>query len=70
MSSLPTLSHPTVLVEDFNSHHTDWGYESVDKDGELLSDWTSINDLHLVHGLRLQATWHIPLCQMEMRLFA
>ena len=58
MSSLPTLPHPAVLVGDFNSHHTDWGYESVDKDGELLSDWASINDMHLVHDSKQRGTFH------------
>ena len=58
MSSLPTLSHPAVLVGDFNSHHTDWGYESVDKDDELLSDWASTNDLHLVLDSKQHDTFH------------
>lgn len=58
MSSLPTLPHPAVIVGDFNSHHTDWGYESTDTNGELLNDWASINDLSLVHDSKQRGTFH------------
>jgi len=38
----PVLSHPAVLVGDFNSHRRDWGYQEADLNGESLQEWALI----------------------------
>jgi len=36
-SVLPLAEHPAVYIGDFNSHNTEWGYNSTDDNGETLS---------------------------------
>jgi len=31
---LPSLPHPAIYVEDFNSHLPDWGYDTPNNDSE------------------------------------
>lgn len=35
---LPTTPPPSILISNFNSHHTDWEYKSNDENGAILSD--------------------------------
>jgi hypothetical protein len=55
---LPAPSHPAILIGDFNSHHTTWGYNVSDKNGEDLTQWAELNDLHLVHDAKQKGTFH------------
>jgi hypothetical protein len=34
--NLRCAPHPAIYVEDFNSHHQEWGYEKNDDNGEFL----------------------------------
>jgi len=36
---------------------TDWGYSSSNKEGEMLSNWASCNDLALVYDLKQKGTF-------------
>ena len=56
-STLPILPHPAVYVGDFNSHHTQWGYNSACRDGEALAEWASANDFHLVYDPKQKGTF-------------
>ena len=54
---LPSLPHPAIYVGDFNSHHNDWGYNSSDVAGEVLSQWASCCDLTLIHDPKQKGTF-------------
>ena len=43
-------SRPVVVLGDFNSHNTIWGYEQNNSDGEAVEEWASTNDLTLLHN--------------------
>lgn len=45
------IQHPTVIMGDFNSHHTLWGYIESDKNGEA-------EDLALIHDTKQRGTFH------------
>jgi hypothetical protein len=57
MNPIPVMSHPSVLVGDFNSHHPDWGYKEPNEDGALLQNWASCNDFHLIHDSKQRGTF-------------
>ncbi|UYV84687.1 hypothetical protein LAZ67_X003096 [Cordylochernes scorpioides] len=46
-----------LLLGDFNSHHTLWGYSSTDNEGESLNDWMEINDMQLIFDAKKQGTF-------------
>ena len=54
----PVFPHPAVLVGDFNSHHTDWGYQEADLNGESLQEWALNNDYLLLHDAKQRGTFH------------
>ena len=56
-NTLPVLPHPSLVVGDFNSHYPDWGYQKPDEDGEMLQDWASGNDYHLIHDSKQQGNF-------------
>ena len=39
-----------VIIGDFNSHITEWGYRSTNDDGTLVERWCDANSLTLTHG--------------------
>jgi len=43
---------------DFNSHHTTWGYNDSDKNGEDLIQWSEAEDLKLIHDVKSRVTFH------------
>ena len=43
-------TRPTVIIGDFNSHNTIWGYEQNDNDGEAVEDWATSKNLTLLHN--------------------
>jgi len=45
---LPQNPHPAIIIRDFNSHHTDWGYADNSKAGDVISTWAHDTDLHLL----------------------
>jgi hypothetical protein len=55
---LPTVTHPALVMGDFNSHHTAWGYNVSDKNGEDLTQWSELNNLYLVHDAKQRGTFH------------
>ena len=40
---------PTVVIGDFNSHSTKWGYIKNDDNGDKVENWAAKNDLSLLH---------------------
>ena len=44
---------PHIVIGDFNSHNTLWGYTSTDNDGEAVELWAESNNLSLIHNAKL-----------------
>lgn len=40
---------PKVVIGDFNSHSTQWGYKESNSDGEAVLTWADANQLCLIH---------------------
>ena len=49
---------PQIIIGDFNSHSTIWGYRDTNKDGEAVEEWIDINQLRLVHDTKLPSSFH------------
>jgi len=54
----PVLSHPAVLVGNFNSHHPDWGYQEAELNEESLQEWALNSDYLLLHDAKQRGTSH------------
>ena len=54
----PILPHPVIYSGDFNSHHTNWGYQRNDSNGYQIADWASNGDLHLLFDSKQPKTFH------------
>jgi len=52
------IQHPSVVMGDFNSHHTTWGYNDSDKNGEDLTQWSEAEDLTLIYDAKSRGTFH------------
>lgn len=52
-----TQPHPALYAGDFNSHHSEWGYNRNNENGESLVTCASINELHLVHDAKDKKTF-------------
>ncbi|KAJ4928334.1 hypothetical protein JOQ06_016126, partial [Pogonophryne albipinna] len=44
---------PQIVIGDFNSHSTQWGYPEMNNDGEAVEDWMDTNQLSLIHDPKL-----------------
>ena len=53
---LPALGHrnlPHIVIGDFNSHSTTWGYTGTDNEGEAVEQWADLCDFALIHDAKL-----------------
>ena len=41
---------PHIVIGDFNSHSTPWGYTTTDRDGEAVEQWADSNIVSLIHN--------------------
>ena len=58
---LPALGHrnlPHIVIEDFNSHSTTWGYTSTDNEGEAVEQWAASCDFTLTHDAKLPKSFN------------
>ena len=56
MFVLPALGHgnlPHIVIGDFNSHSTTWGYTNTDDNGEAVEQWSDSCNLTLIHNAKL-----------------
>ena len=57
---LPPLQQgnkPHVVIGDFNSHNTVWGYLTTGTDGEAVDQWAESSNLSLLHDAKLLKTF-------------
>ena len=49
---------PQIIIGDFNSHSTRWGYKENNKDGEAVEQWMDNYQLSLIHDTKLPPSFH------------
>ena len=49
LDPIPVDPHSWVITGDFNSHSPSWGYQELNRKGENVENWTSINQLILIN---------------------
>lgn len=60
-----------VVIGDFNSHHTMWGYEKTNDDSELIKSWMKKTwlQLELIHNANLPKSFKsccfCPICHNQ-----
>ena len=47
-----------LVIGDFNSHNTIWGYEANNKDGEAVEEWALAHNLALIHSAKDPHSFH------------
>ena len=47
-----------VIIGDFNSHSSTWGYAPTNTDGELVKDWAENRRLSLIHDPKLPSSFN------------
>ena len=58
---LPVLGHrnlPHIVIGDFNSHSTTWGYNTTDDNGEAVEEWADSCDFTLIHDAKLPKSFN------------
>ena len=58
---LPALGHRNLLhivIGDFNSHSTTWGYNTTDDNGEAVEEWADSCDFTLIHDAKLPKSFN------------
>ena len=50
------MSH--IVIGDFNSHNTLWGYTSTDNNREVVELWAESNNLSLIHNAKLPKSFN------------
>ena len=57
-SSLGHRSLPQIVIGDFNSHNTIWGYDATDNNGVAIVQWAESNSLTLIHDAKLPKSFN------------
>jgi len=52
------MQHQSIYIGDFNSHHTNWGYEMNDNNGKILYKWMDSENLQLLFNAKDRKTFH------------
>ncbi|KAI0221448.1 hypothetical protein LSAT2_027204 [Lamellibrachia satsuma] len=56
----PTVvgNQPQVIIGNFNSYSSLWGYATTNTDGELVEDWAEIYAVSLIHNPKLPSSFN------------
>jgi len=63
--TIKVLKHPAIYIGDFNSHSTAWGYDGNGSNGDVLDEWITLNNLHLVYSSKDKGTFFSARWQKE-----
>ena len=58
---LPALNHrnlPHIVIGDFNSHSTTWGYTRTDNEDDAVEQWADSCDFTLIHDAKLPKSFN------------
>ena len=55
---LATETCPHIVIGDFNSHSTIWGYNVTDNSGEAVEYWANTCNLSLIHDAKLPKSFN------------
>lgn len=57
---MPTLqaTKPHIVIGDFNSHSTTWGYNESNPDGDAVESWAEASQLSLIHNAKLPKSFN------------
>ena len=58
LSALGHIDLPNIVIGDFNSHSTSWGYDTTDNNGEAVEQQADSCDLTLVHDAKLPKSFN------------
>lgn len=47
-----------IIIGDFNSHHTNWGYDETDSNDDQVEVWAESNRLTLIHDPKLPPSFN------------
>ena len=47
-----------IIIGDFNSHSTTWGYYETNKDGEKVEEFMENHSMHLIHDAKLPSSFN------------
>ena len=53
-----SYQHVNVIIGDFNSHSTSWGYQASNEDGDLLEEWAEVHHLDLIHDAKIPPSFN------------
>ena len=56
--NFPQTSKATVVIGDFNSHSTSWGYEETNEDGLAVEEWATNLNLTILHNAKDQPSFN------------
>ncbi|KAJ8379201.1 hypothetical protein AAFF_G00223130 [Aldrovandia affinis] len=52
MPEIPSSGKPKIVIGDFNSHSTQWGYANNNADGDAVEMWAENSQLNLIHNAK------------------
>jgi len=47
-----------IIIGDFNCHHSNWGYDEIDSNGDQVEVWAESNRLILIHDTKLPPSFN------------
>ena len=45
----PCLQNTEIIMDDFNSRNTIWGYDETNENGKAVESWMDVKNLELIH---------------------
>ena len=51
-------NNTNVVIGDFNSHSTTWGYNNTYENGDLVEEWSEAHHLSVIHDLKLPCSFN------------